>query len=202
MGGVREHNLERAQEVDDDILVRNAQRDPSAFAAIFDRYWDPVFRYCYYRLGDWHLAEDAAAQIFLNVVSALPGYVHPGHDNAFRGWLFTIAFRVVSNVRRTEARHPQAPLESAGERAAPDLPLDEHAIAYERQRMLYHVIRQLEPNQRELVELRLAGLSDVEIARVLDKSPAAIRKAQSRAVAVMRGLLANAGQETGGDPHD
>ena len=47
-----------------------------------------------------------------------------------------------------------------------------------------------------MLELRLAGLTDAEIARVLGRSHGAIRSIQFRAVARLRTLL---GAEAGGE---
>ena len=55
----------------DVVLVARAQRDRRAFASLFDRYWDPIFRFCYYRVGDWQEAEDAASQVFTNALAGL-----------------------------------------------------------------------------------------------------------------------------------
>ena len=201
MSAPQTHNPDRVHTPSDEALVAHAQLDPTGFDAIFDRYWNPVLRYCYYRLGDWDQAEDAAAQVFLNALAALPGFVASGQENAFKAWLFTIAFRVVSNLRRSETRHPQSPIEAAGETLAPDEPLDEQAIASEEQETLFLLIEQLKPEQRQLVELRLAGLADAEIAQVLGKSPVAIRKAQSRAVLALRALLDAQYSQSGGGSH-
>ncbi len=146
-------------------------------------------------------AEDAAAQVFLNALAALPGFIPSGQANAFKAWLFTIAFRVVSNLRRGDTRHPHAPIETADELLALDPPFDEQAIASEEQETLFLLIRQLKPEQRQLVELRLAELTDADIAQVLGKSPVAIRKAQSRAVFALRALLDAQYSQSGGGPH-
>ncbi len=201
MGGILGRNPNHVSDLPDDMLVERAQRNPAEFDAIFDRYWNPVLRYCYYRLGDWHDAEDASAQVFLNALSALPGFVFSGHPNAFKAWLFTIAFRVVSNFRRSETRHPSAPIEMAEDRIALDDPLEEQAIATEQQELLFKLIEQLKPVQRQLVELRLAGLTDAEIAQVLGKSAVAVRKAQSRAVIALRSLLVARTHAGGGERH-
>jgi RNA polymerase sigma-70 factor (ECF subfamily) len=190
MSGPRSQQLEPPNDVGDDVLVRRAQQDPRQFDPIFERYWNPIVRYCYYRLGNWHQAEDAAAQVFLNAISALPEFSDPHHDNSFKAWLFTIASRVVSNQRRSDARHPQASLDAVGERASSETSLEEQAIAQDEHRLLYNLITHLKPEQQHLIELRLAGLNDVEIARVLDRNPAAVRKALSRAVMTLRDVQA------------
>ena len=180
--------LEPPNDVADDILVLRAQQDPAQFDPIFERYWNPIVRYCYYRLGDWHQSEDATAQVFLNAIAALPDFSDAQHDNSFKAWLFTIASRVVSNQRRTAARHPQTSLDTLGDRQSPDASIEEQAIARDEHRQLYELISQLKPEQQQLIDLRLAGLNDLEIARVLDRNPAAVRKAFSRAVISLRDL--------------
>ena len=43
-----------------------------AFAPLYARYFDPVYRYCYRRLGHPEAAADAAAQVFTKALAALP----------------------------------------------------------------------------------------------------------------------------------
>lgn len=82
----------------DATLVTWAMIDPSAFSHVFDRYWDPVFRFCFYRTGDWHDAEDAASQVFVNALRGLSTYRGGEREGAFRSWLFAIAHNVVVNA--------------------------------------------------------------------------------------------------------
>ena len=58
----------------DALLVARAQRDPAAFSPLYEAYFDPVYRYCYHRLGSWEAAEDATSVIFTNALAALPRY--------------------------------------------------------------------------------------------------------------------------------
>lgn len=62
-------------------------------------------------------------------------------------------------------------------------------IAADDYRYLRMILLQVPDDQRELLELRLAGLSASEIAEVLGRSPGAIRTAHSRAVANLRTLM-------------
>ncbi len=170
----------------DAVLVAAAQADGVAFAHLFDRYWEAVFRFCYYRLGDWPEAEDAASQVFTNAFAALPRFRPAEHDDAFRSWLFTIAYRIVSNARRRHGRHRDRPLDERLDWVDPTPSPEETALAMDDHRRLYLLLAELPPEQRELLELRLAGLTAVEIARVLGRSHDAIRAAESRAVKRLR----------------
>ena len=170
----------------EDALIARAQRDPDAFAPLYERYFDAVYRYCYHRLGDWTDAEDAASLIFTNALAALPRY---RSDASFRSWLFTIAHNVVANHHRRRGRHPDRPLESAGRLRDASPSPEEDALRREAHRTVHDLLARLPEEQRRLLELRLTGLTDAEIARVVGRNHGAVRASQFRAVARLRSLL-------------
>jgi len=196
----RPDNLEGWQAGPDDrALSTAAQEIPADFDQLFDRYGDPVLNYCYYRLGTWEDAEDAAQQIFSNAFAAIGRFCDrdPGSGGTVRSWLFTIAHHEVANRRRAFARRHDAPLETAFDLADPGPSPEELAVAADRQGRVLGLIAQLSRDQRQTLELRLAGLTDTEIATVLGRSPGAVRAIQSRAVARLRGLASRFGGEGG-----
>lgn len=179
--------------VDEATVIARAQADPRAFAPLYAGYLGPVYRFCYARLGSKEAAEDATSLVFARVLAALPRYRIEDRAGSFRSWLFTIAYRVVTDEFR--GRRPVEPLEAAAEvidiRPTPE----EHALAGDEQRMLWNQLACLTPEQRCVVELRLAGLTDQEIAQVLGRSHGAIRMIQFRAVARLRTALGVAAAE-------
>jgi RNA polymerase sigma-70 factor (ECF subfamily) len=54
----------RGEPLDETVIVARARLDPSAFAPLYQTYLDPVYRYCYRRLGSREAAEDATSLIF------------------------------------------------------------------------------------------------------------------------------------------
>ena len=175
--------------VSDALLVARAQRDPAAFAPLYEAYFDPVHRYCYHRLGSWEAAEDAASVVFTNALAALPRYRIGDRGDSFRAWLLAIAHNVVANRHRTDGRLPAVHLDAADglPDAAPSP--EEAALAAEAARSVRSILDRLPPEQRHILELRLAGLTDAEIGRVLGRSRGAIRTAQYRAVLRLRAML-------------
>jgi RNA polymerase sigma-70 factor, ECF subfamily len=173
----------------DALLVARAQRDPAAFAPLYELYFDPVYRYCYHRLGSWEAAEDATSVVFTNVLAALPRYRPGTRSGSFRSWLFAIAHNVVANQLRADRYRRVRPLDEAV--AVVDVaPTPEaSALAAETSRTVRAVLAELTPDQRQVVELRLAGLTDAEIARVLGRKAGTIRMAQYRAALRIRALL-------------
>jgi RNA polymerase sigma-70 factor (ECF subfamily) len=168
---------------DEAELIARAQRDPIAFAPLYARYLGPIYRYCYARLGIKEAAEDATSLIFAQVLAALPGY----HDVAFRAWLFVIAHNVVANSHR--AARSQQPLEAAAELADPAPSPEEQALVADERHSLWALLSQLSPDQRQVVELRLAGLTGAEIGAVLGRNRASVDAIQHRAVTRLRALF-------------
>ena len=188
----RPDNLDGRQAgADDRELLAAAQATPVGFDLLFERYGDPVLNYCYYRLGTWEEAEDAAQQVFANAFAAIGRFRDrdSGSGGSVRSWLFTIAHHEVANRRRAVTRHPNTPLDAISDLIDPGPSPEELAVAADRQGRVLGLISQLSRDQRQTVELRLAGLNDREIATVLGKSPGAVRVTQTRAIARLRGLL-------------
>jgi RNA polymerase sigma-70 factor (ECF subfamily) len=182
-----------AANMTDALLVARAQRDPAAFAPLYEAYFAPVYRYCYHRLGGWEAAEDAAGVVFANALAALPRYRNGGGAGSFRSWLFAIAHNVVAN-RRREAGRSAVPLVAAGEIPDAGPSPEEAVLAVEAARSVHAVLDHLPPDQRRVLELRLAGLTDAEIGQVLGRSRGAVRTAQYRAVQRLRVLLQPEGE--------
>jgi RNA polymerase sigma-70 factor (ECF subfamily) len=170
---------------DDVALVAAARSDPRRFEPLFLRYWEPVVRYCVFRLDSRDDAEDAASQIFVDAYAGLHRFQDRGAEGSFRGWLFTIAHHEIANRQRYRIRHPSGPLEEAHDVIDPNATFDQ-AVSADDVARVRRLVRELPERLRDVMELRLAGMTDREIAEVLGISGAAVRQAQSRAVARLR----------------
>ena len=160
-------------------LVAAARRDPRAFAPLYQRYFDPVYRYCYRRLGNPEAAADATSQVFAKALAALPRY----RDGSFRSWLFAIAHNTIVDSAR--AARGDRPLEAAADLADAAPTPEDASLAADQGRSLRAALAHLSPDQRRI----LAGLTDQEIAKVMGRSLTATRMVQVRAVARLRVLL-------------
>lgn len=181
----------------DAALVLLALRDPLAFAPLYQRYVTSVYRYCYRQTSDPDIATDLTAQIFTRALEALPKFRlresdppcnGTGSGGTFRSWLFTIAHNAVIDARR---RHrPSVPLEDRHHHVADDErgPEDQAVLRDELDRLIV-VLDRIPDGQRQIIELRLAGLTTAEIATALSLSRPAVKSAQTRAYARLRELL-------------
>ena len=187
----------KARPIDTDAaLVAAARRDRASFAPLYLRYVDPVFRYCLRRLGSREAAEDATAQVFTKAIGALPGYRENGPS--FRSWLFAIAHNVLVDAGRSA--RPQDTLDESLPLTDPGIGPEEEALAAEGQREVQVLLASVPPDQRRVLELRLAGLTTAEIAQALGLSAGAVRASQYRAVKRLRLVMGLAPHGTEG--HD
>ncbi|HEY7030472.1 MAG TPA: sigma-70 family RNA polymerase sigma factor [Thermomicrobiales bacterium] len=168
---------------DEATLVAAARVAPCAFASLYRRHVDPIYRFCYRRLGAREAAEDATAQVFAKALAGLPGF----RGGSFQGWLFAIASHVVADEGRTARSH--APLAAAVGVADPAPGPEEAAVRSEAAGAVRAVLAQLPPEQRHVLELRLAGLTSVEIAVASGRSHGTIRNLQHRTLIRLRDLL-------------
>jgi len=181
---------ERASVSDLDLAaVRAAQRDPSAFAALYRRYLDAVYSYAFYQLGDHHDAEDATARTFMAALRAIGSFRNEGAS--FRAWLFRIAHNTVANAHRTRARQRTEPMDAMpNEPPAPDADPAGVALRAEEARRIRAAVAGLPDDRRQVVLLRFAdGLSAREIGDVLDRSEGAVRVLLHRALKDLAGQL-------------
>jgi RNA polymerase sigma-70 factor (ECF subfamily) len=169
--------------LDEPAQIALAQRDPAAFAPLYEHYADDVYRYCYRRLGNPEAAADATSRVFARALSALPRY----HDRSFRSWLFTIAHHTVVDAWRTT--RVEARLDLTAGRADSGPGPEEVALREDAGREVRALLGQLPSDQRHVVELRLAGLTNQEMAATLGRSVAATKMLQVRALARLRTLL-------------
>ena len=167
-------------DTDEAELVRAAQADPSTFALLYRRYLPRVYNYVRSRLGSDEDAADLTQQIFLQALDALPGYQPRGVP--FAAWLFQIARNAVSDFyrrRKTLVSWDSFPEALRGQSLFQDI--DASLVHQERLAHLKTLLARLNPAQRELLALRFAaGLSSPEIARVVGRSPAAVKKQLTR----------------------
>ncbi|HEY3313606.1 MAG TPA: sigma-70 family RNA polymerase sigma factor [Anaerolineales bacterium] len=165
-------------EEDIPFLVTEAQRNPAAFAALYDRFLTPVYRYLHSRVGNPVDAEDLTAQTFLSALERLGNYRENG---TFAGWLFAIAHnKLIDHYRREK---PQVELDA--ERGVPGA--DDPVRDVEKQldlEKLSTLLRTLNDDEQEIIRLRyVADLSFAEIATTLGKNEDTVKKSLYRLLA-------------------
>jgi RNA polymerase sigma-70 factor, ECF subfamily len=159
-------------------MVAAAQRQPAAFATLYDRFCVPVYRYLYSRVGNQTDTEDLTTQTFLAALENLPRYREQGQ---FAAWLFRIArAKVMDYFRQGKSEVSLEVLEIHTDETDPlELVIQRQEVV-----QLSHIIQQMDPEERELLRLRyVAKLSFPEMATLLKKNEAAVKKSLYRLLA-------------------
>lgn len=167
----------------DEELVAQAQRNLDRFGPLYARYVGPIHAFVLGRTGDPDRADDITSQVFTRALAALPRY----HTGPFRSWLYAIARNILIDTHRRVK--PVAPMDAAGDVPSRDLAPEDQAIASEARATLMAALDTLTKTQREIVLLRLQGLTGREIADELGMGYAAMKSAQYRAFARLRDRL-------------
>lgn len=68
---------------------------------LIDRYYQDIFRFCYYRTGQEQAAYDCAQETFLRMLRFLDGC---GEARRFKSWLLSIALNVCRDYYRAASR--------------------------------------------------------------------------------------------------
>lgn len=170
---------EDVSELDDEALAKRAQRDPELFGELYQRYANEIEVFIRGRVGDPQLAEDITSKVFTKALQALPRY----KDGLFRAWLYRIARNTIIDEYRRQ--RPTADIADLPIPDAAPLPVD-IAIANDAANRLHAALDHLKPREREIVRLRLHGLTIAEIAARMDMTNNAVKSAQRRAFMTLR----------------
>ena len=173
------------------VTLASAQGgDETAFACLFRDAQPVLLRYLQLITPD---AEDVAGETWLQVVKGLPGF--RGGEEAFRAWLFTIARHRAVDASRSRARRPDVPLTGTEAEPHPLAP-DTADLALESisTRSVVALVKRLPPDHAEIIMLRVvAGLEAADVARIVGKTPGAVRVTAHRALRRLADLAQRAG---------
>lgn len=155
------------------LVSRSRSGDLGSFEEIVRRFQDMAYGYSYSILGDFHSAEDAAQEAFIDAYRQLPSLRDP---KAFPGWFRRIVFKHCDRITRRK-RMASIPLDDARARelAYPDS-ADIVAQAEEREQVL-SAVRSLPEGHRTVTTLfYINGYSQREIADFLELPVTTVKK--------------------------
>ena len=163
-------------------LIRGSQaRDEQAFAALFHKYKDLVYKTAYLQLANAREAEDALQEVFIKVYKSLDAY--DPEKGAFTTWLYRITVNYCFNQRRRR-RLPLLSLDKGPpltSRTLPEDQLDEEAETVQQ------AVGRLSEKLRAVVILRYYWeLPYNEIAQILDIPLGTVKSRLNQALRTLR----------------
>jgi len=173
------------------VLARAQAGGEAAFSELWRDSNPALLRYLRVIAPD--VADDVAAETWVQVVRGLSAF--RGDEPAWRAWLFTTARRRAMDDVRRRSRRPQAPLRDVPAGQLPHT-ADAADLAMEHfgTRWAIALLAQLPRLQAEVILLRVvAGLDTETVARMVGRSPGAVRVAAHRGLRRLAQILEQAG---------
>jgi RNA polymerase sigma-70 factor (ECF subfamily) len=170
-------------------LVHAAQAgDTDAFASLYDRYVDVVFRYVLFRVGDRELAEDVTSETFLRALRRIGTVSYQGRDVG--AWFVTIARNLVLDHVKSSRFRLEVTAADVSDNKQVQVGPEQQVMSNVTRAALLACIDQLGDDQRECIVLRfLQGLSVAETAKIMNRNDGAVKALQHRAVRRLAQLL-------------
>lgn len=161
------------------LVVRASCGDKAAFAALYTRYKNDLYRYAFFKLGNEDDARDAVSSC---IIAAYEGIYSLRNASAFKTWIFRILYRSCCRlIREQRMRNDRADTAELDRLAAPD-----HALSVE----MKEAFGILSDEDRDIVLLSaVAGYNSREIAAMTGLKAATVRSRLSRALAKMKQFL-------------
>ena len=190
--------LNRANEVDERLLVEAAQRDASRFAVLYENNFEVVYAYVARRVRDRAATEDLTSEVFHKALQNLPRFKWTGAP--FAVWLFKIASNMIADRAKRVAREGNLPLNESepsitaglvpnrGSRSPQTQQTDLEDA--ERRARVFRLIDELVGDQHRVVVMRFAEEKSIrQIAGELERSEGAVKQLQFRALESLRKKL-------------
>jgi len=171
---------------EESLVQRAQQRDEEAFSILYDEYFDKIYRYMVFKIGDQTEAEDLTQQVFIKALQSISSFRWKGIP--FSAWLFRIAHNQMVDYLRKKKKYATAPLNDS--LAGSDIDPQQAVERKQDIEQLLSATKQLTDAQREVISLRFAGeLSIAQVARIMGKNEGAVKALQHSAIVALRKTL-------------
>jgi RNA polymerase sigma factor (sigma-70 family) len=151
---------------DTEVVASIVAGDPDGLAEAYDRYADPLYKYCRSLLSDPGDAADAVQDTFVVAAARLGGLRDP---ERLRAWLYAVARNECLRIART--RRPVSALGEAHDVTDDGADVGDTVERRELRALFNAAAQGLNPAEREAIGLQLRqGLEPAEVATVLGVS--------------------------------
>ncbi len=173
------------------LEVQAAQEDPAAFRPLYQRYFEPIFRYIFKRTADESLTADIASQVFLKAMQKIHSYTFTGVP--FGAWLYRIASNEVHQHYRNASKKRVVSVDERSLAGVLDL-VEEEAEAKEalelNESALKKALQQLKPSDLQFVEMRFFERRPFkEMAEILEITESNAKVKTYRIIAKLRKFM-------------
>jgi RNA polymerase sigma-70 factor (ECF subfamily) len=176
-------------------LIQQAQKDPKAFADIFEEYYPMILKYTLYRTGNAEVSRDIASEVFFKALRNLWRFRFTGAP--FLAWLYRIAGNEIITYFRKNKYRPMS-LEAAAEERGMEFSsredLQEEIMQAQEQLeanavfiQVLKALRTMPVIYQEVIALRFLDEHSLkEICGILEKKEGTVKSLLSRGLKMLR----------------
>ena len=170
---------------DVELIQRTLAGDQRAFSTLVRRYQKPLHALVWRKIGDFHIAEEIAQDIFLNVYKKLQTLKNP---NQFAGWLYVIATRrCIAWLKKK--RIPMKSLDAMPPDELEELAYaqyhaeqQEEGVSEKHREVVKRLLQKLPESERTVVTLHYLGdMTCEDLSKFLGVSPNTVKSRLHRA---------------------
>ncbi|MBS1487998.1 MAG: sigma-70 family RNA polymerase sigma factor [Bacteroidetes bacterium] len=163
-------------------VINRSKKDPSAFGAVYEKYFDRIFRFIYNQIDNEELTADLCSQTFLSALNNLSKFEYRGLP--FSAWLYRIAANEVNKHYRKTRKQKIFSLEEVRLR---ELFVQQEDYSEEQIKQLLQLMQELPTDMLEVLQLRFFEDKDFkEIAFILEITESGAKMRTYRALDKLR----------------
>lgn len=169
-----------------------AQVDPAQFIYFYDKYFDSISRFIYYKVDDYNLTEELVSKTFFHALHHLGRFRWQGVT--FGAWLFRIARNEVWSYLRNKSYWKNDVTHQIEDRADTGRDqLEDMILSEEKQLIRKCILRLDEKSQDVLVLYYWENLTTRQIAAVLDLPEGTVKVTLMRSRHTLEKMLSSEG---------
>ncbi len=171
---------------DKEIVNRIQNWKKQLFVQIYEKYFDAIYRYIYYKTGQEKQTQDIVSETFLNAYEKINSF-DTSRDSRFSSWLYMIAYNNFVDSYHNSKANVQGEYEWLTQLATEEkdyLQKTENSIKIKK---IKEFLETVDEDKKEILVLKIRhGLSYDEISDIVWKTNWACRTSFSRLISQMK----------------
>jgi len=174
------NNTNQTEIEDEAKMIAKAKQDLQFFEPVYNKYYEPIFRYIYRKTDNEDAAADLTSRVFMNAMNSLDQFEFRGVP--FGAWLYRIATNE-TNKHYRENKKRLLTLEDHKVNLVMTCSELDDADMEQKQKVLTDLIGELEEEEIRILELKFFEIKNFkEIAFILDKKESAVKMKMYRSL--------------------
>jgi len=172
-----------------DLMMCAKNGSKEAYAALYEEFYTPIFRYVYQRTLNYETAEDITQTVFLKVFQSVEKFCDQGISPL--AYFFTVARNTIIDLSKKQKRECKLEADDPVFERIEELheTPTQTMKTKEQKKAIVKAMQQLSPDQRDALNFRFVnGLGNPEIANIMKKSEVLVRQLQCRGIKQLKTL--------------